>query len=324
MINRILTLAVLGAAVISNTGCSNDSGFKKVHGIEYKILKDAPGPTAKMGDIIELNLVAKVDTLVLFDSHRQQGGNPPVPMIRKVDSVRMAGQFEAIFPYLSVGDSAIEYISCDTIIKTIPADKRDMVLQQSPWMKKGKKITVTMSVVSIKSMDDYRKEQQAEQAKMMEDMKAKEAAQAPIDDKALQDYFAKNNVKAQKTASGLYYVVSKTGAGAQITAGQMVSMMYTGKTLDGKAFDSNVDTTIGHHGTAPLSFAVGAHQMIPGVDEAAALLKKGAKATLYLPSQLGYGSRGNGSIPPNAILVFDIEITDVKAAPAHPAAPPAQ
>ena len=84
--------------------------------------------------------------------------------------------------------------------------------------------------------------------------------------------------------------------------------------LDGKAFDSNVDTSVGHHGTDPLTFSVGAHQMIAGVDEGVALLKKGSEATLYLPSALGYGEQAPPNIGPNQILVFDVSITDVKPA----------
>jgi FKBP-type peptidyl-prolyl cis-trans isomerase FkpA len=130
----------------------------------------------------------------------------------------------------------------------------------------------------------------------------------------LQDYFAKNNIKAQKTASGLYYTIQKPGSGAQIEKGQTVSMKYTGKTLEGKAFDSNVDTAVGHHGTAPLTFPVGMGQMIPGVDEGVGLLKKGAKATLYLPSPIAYGAQSpSPNIAPNSVLIFEVDITDVKA-----------
>jgi FKBP-type peptidyl-prolyl cis-trans isomerase len=143
----------------------------------------------------------------------------------------------------------------------------------------------------------------------------------------LQAYFAKNNIKAQKTASGLYYTIQRPGSGPDVAKGQTVSMKYTGKTLAGKAFDSNVDTSIGHHGTTPLTFKVGQGQMIPGVDEGVGLLKKGSKATLYLPSPLAYGTRGAGpDVGPNSILIFDVEITDVKTVADKPMgeAPPQQ
>ncbi len=305
MIKRIIPIAILGLAIISNTGCKNDSGFKKLKGIEYKIVKDVPGKNAQMGDIVEFNIVAKADTMVLGDSRKQNG--KPVPM--RVEEIKGSGQWQAVFPMLSAGDSAIVEISCDTIMKNLPPNQQ----QLPPWMKKGKKITINLSIVSIKSMDDYKKEMDAKQAEQQKEMKAKAEQQMPIDDKMLQDYFAKNNIKDQKTASGLYYTIQKPGSGENIAKGQTVSMKYTGKTLEGKAFDSNVDTSIGHHGTAPLTFKAGTGQMIPGMDEGVTLLKKGSKATLYLPSPLAYGAQAAGpEVGPNSILIFDVEITDVK------------
>jgi len=313
MIKRILTIALLSVAIISNTGCSSNGGFKQTHGISYKIIKDVPGRTARMGDIVEFNFTVKVDTvpgqaLVIVDT-RKQGK----PQVTRVDTIRQTGDFQAVFPFLSVGDSALVEVSCDTILKTVPPN----ALGNLPkWLKKGNKVVINVAVVSIKSMDEYKKDMEAKQAQMQQEMKAKMEQQKPIDDKILQDYFAKNNIKAEKTASGLYYTIQKPGSGPAIAKGQMVSMMYTGKTLDGKAFDSNVDTSVGHHGTEPLKWPVGSGQMIPGVDEGAALLKKGAKATLYLPSPLAYGPQSpNPGIAPNSVLIFEVEVMDVKDAP---------
>jgi FKBP-type peptidyl-prolyl cis-trans isomerase len=316
MLKRILPIALLGAAIISNTGCKSGGDFKHINGVSYKIIKDAPGKNAKIGDIVEFNILVKTDTLpgkalVLADS-RKQGK----PSVTRVDSARQIGDFQAIFPYLSVGDSALVEVSCDTILKTVPPNQ---MANLPKWLKKGNKVSISVVVVSIKTMEEYQGEMKAKQEQMQNEMKAKAAQQMPVDDKILTDYFAKNNVKAQKTASGLYYTIQKPGSGAQITKGQVVSMMYTGKTLDGKAFDSNVDTAVGHHGNAPLKFAQGTGQMIPGVDEGAGLLKKGAKATFYVPSPLAYGAQSPGpNIAPNSILIFDVEVSDVKAADANP------
>ena len=151
---------------------------------------------------------------------------------------------------------------------------------------------------------------------MKKDLADNAAKQKGIDDRILQDYFAKNNIKAEKTASGLYYTIQKAGSGAQIAKGQSVGMMYTGKTLDGMVFDSNMDPEVAKkngHGTDALKFVVGMGQMIPGVDEGVGLLKKGAKATLYLPSPIAYGAQSpSPNIAPNAILIFEVEITEVK------------
>ncbi len=310
MIKRILTLAVLGAAFISTTGCKNDGGFKKTQGISYKIIKDAPGPTAKIGDYIELNVLIKVDTMVIMDSRKNQTGEP---VGAPVQAAKENGDIQAVFPMLSAGDSVVVEVSCDTLLKNFEKSKRQPNLP--PWFKKGKKITYYLSVVSIKSMDDYRKEMEAKQAKMMQDMKAKEAAQAPIDDKLLQDYLAKNNIKAQKTASGLYYTIAKPGSGENPKAGQDVTMKYLGKTLEGKQFDANMDESYNYlPGKTPFTFVIGQHQVIGGWDEGVALLKKGARATLYIPSPLAYGAQSpSQDVPPNSILVFNVEVVDIKA-----------
>ncbi len=319
MIKRILSVALLSAVVISNTGCGGKGDFKTVHGISYKIIKDAPGKTAKMGDIVEYHLFVKVDTLpgkslILADSRKQNNGQPQPD---RVDTIRMVGDYRAVFPFMSAGDSALVEVSCDTILKTVPPNQMGNL---PPWLKKGNKVVITVAMVGIKSMEEFQKEMSEKQSKMMAEMKEKAEAQKPIDDKILQDYFAKNNVKPAKTESGLYYTIEKPGNGANVAKGQMVSIKYTGKTLDGKAFDSNVDTSVGHHGTAPLTWSAGSGQMIPGMDEGIQLLKKGAKATLYLPSPLAYGAQSpSPNIGPNSILMFDVEVLDVKAA-AAPAA----
>ena len=133
--------------------------------------------------------------------------------------------------------------------------------------------------------------------------------QKATDDKILTEYFAKNHIKAMKTASGLYYVISKKGTGSNAKAGQMVSMNYIGKFMDGKKFDGNVDENYQPvNGRTPLNFKLGIGQVIRGWDEGIQLLNTGCRATLYIPSGLAYGPGGRPSIPPNSILVFDVEL----------------
>jgi FKBP-type peptidyl-prolyl cis-trans isomerase FkpA len=137
---------------------------------------------------------------------------------------------------------------------------------------------------------------------------------AAEESKKLQEYFTKNNLKPNKTASGLYYIIKKEGSGDPITAGQKVTMNYIGKLLDGTSFDANMDSTCNLlPGKQPFSFTPGSHQVIAGWDEGVTLLKKGATATFFIPSNLGYGSQGNHGIPPYASLVFDVNVADVAA-----------
>jgi FKBP-type peptidyl-prolyl cis-trans isomerase len=110
-----------------------------------------------------------------------------------------------------------------------------------------------------------------------------------------------------KTPSGLEYIETQAGTGAQAAAGKTVSVHYTGKLTNGKVFDSSLT-----RGT-PIEFKLGAGHVIKGWDEGIALMKVGGKATLTIPPQLGYGERGAGGvIPPNATLIFDVELVSVK------------
>ena len=115
------------------------------------------------------------------------------------------------------------------------------------------------------------------------------------------------NGENMKTASGLDYVEVEAGTGAQAAAGKTVSVHYTGKFQDGKVFDSSVSRG------DPLTFRLGVGQVIKGWDEGIALMKVGGKAQLTIPPQLAYGERGaSGVIPPNATLIFDVELIAVK------------
>lgn len=140
--------------------------------------------------------------------------------------------------------------------------------------------------------------------------KAQDATQAAKDEATLKAYFAKNKIKATRTPSGLYYVIHKKGSGANAQKGQMVSMKYMGKFLDGKMFDGNMDDKYNLTRNA-LNFKIGVGQVIAGWDEGILLLNPGTQATLYIPSGIGYGPGGRGPIPPNSIMMFDVELISV-------------
>ncbi len=118
------------------------------------------------------------------------------------------------------------------------------------------------------------------------------------------------------TASGLSYVILAEGTGEVAAAGDIVGMQYTGWLTDGTKFDSSLD-----HGGQPFTFNLGKGQVIPGWDEGVAGMKVGEKRQLQIPSKLGYGETGTpgGPIPPNANLVFDVELVKVTRIPTAPA-----
>ena len=113
------------------------------------------------------------------------------------------------------------------------------------------------------------------------------------------------------TPSGLKYIDTKVGTGAAPKTGQTCVMHYTGWLYDGgkkgAKFDSSVDRG------QPFEFKIGQRQVIGGWDEGVATMKVGGKRTLIIPPELGYGARGAGMvIPPNATLMFDVELLAIK------------
>jgi peptidylprolyl isomerase len=137
------------------------------------------------------------------------------------------------------------------------------------------------------------------------------ASAMAISDGSLSLAMAQAAGKPMTTASGLQITDSKVGTGAMPKRGQICVMHYTGwlyeNGVKGKKFDSSVDRN------EPFEFPIGQKQVIAGWDEGVATMKVGGKRTLIIPPELGYGARGAGGIiPPNATLIFDVELLGVK------------
>jgi FKBP-type peptidyl-prolyl cis-trans isomerase len=291
-----IVFAFLSMSAVVFTQNLEAQSFKKLpSGLEFALVKDAPGTKfAKEGSMITINIRTILNDSVLFDSYKMNN-NEPVPA--QVSKPGFNGDIMEGFTYATEGDSIILRSPVDSIFKNA---------QVPPFAKSGDKVTFYIKMVSVKTAEEYKKEQDEAANK-----------QTVADDKLIQEYIKKNKIKATKTASGLYYVITQKGAGELAKAGQDITMNYSGFLLDGTAFDSNVDAKFGH--VQPFNFKLGSGQVIKGWDEGIALLNKGAKAKLIIPSPSAYGSRsmpGNANnpkgIPANSVLIFDVEMVDAK------------
>ncbi|PKW30006.1 peptidylprolyl isomerase [Flavobacterium lindanitolerans] len=160
------------------------------------------------------------------------------------------------------------------------------------------------SIEIIREGDEAKKWNAIEAFRVFEGSRAKREAQAREEAEAKMEKLAAG---FDKTESGLRYKMIQKGNGKKAENGKVVSVHYTGQLEDGKVFDSSYPRK------KPIEFPLGKGHVIEGWDEGIALLQVGDKARFVIPSHLGYGSRGAGGvIPPNATLVFDVELMDVK------------
>ncbi|MCW3122414.1 MAG: hypothetical protein JWQ38_1906 [Flavipsychrobacter sp.] len=270
-------------------------GFKMLpSGLSYKIIQHGTGTKKPMAtDHIEMFIHVHVPVpggdSTIFDSRKMFSATKPVSFA--ITPPKFKGDPIEGFMMMVAGDSAVFTLPIDSMKKAGN--------QLLPWMTDDMKIEYDVVMVSVKTDAEEKKDNEERAAK-----------QISIDDKILQEYFTKHGIKPLKTASGLYYTLANPGTGDKVKFGQKVSVNYTGKFMDGKPFDSNTDSNF-HH-LQSFDVEVGKGRVIKGWDEGLMLLKKGAKATFYIPSNLAYGAQERNPIPANSILVFDVEITDVQ------------
>lgn len=304
---RIVYAAVICALAVS--ACTTP--FKKAKdGTEYKVISNKKGKKILAGEVMEFNGVIRYKDSILGSSWEDG-----MPQYGRYDTAQFPSPYKEAFKVLHVGDSIVFRMSTDSIIKTG---------QAPPFMKKGQYI-----YRSFKMENAYATEQQADSAQKTHIKVAQERAnqkqlkqvekdiatnkeQIAKDSKLIDEYLAKNNIKATKTSWGTYVAIQTEGAGPKLTAKDVASVNYTGRTFDSsKVFDSNTDPKFQH--VTPYEVPVGQFSgIIIGWPDALKEMKKGTKATVYIPSSLAYGKNGRApEIKPDQILVFDMEVLDV-------------
>ena len=279
----MLILSALGFGLIS---CGSDSFKQSENGYQYKFVRQSEGMKPQDGAYLEYNMrYTNEKDSTLYDS-----GENPYPVVVPFNSQQWeeSGPFYKALLTLAEGDSIILKIPTKRLFNEsfnseVPGD-----------LNEDGEITMYVGFTRMMTEGEFR-----------DVIAARESDQMAVDIAEIERFLAASGIAAQSTESGLHYVITKPGSGENASPGSTVSVHYEGSLLDGTVFDSSIDRG------EPLSFPLGMGQVIPGWDEGIALLNKGAKATLYIPSGLAYGPMGAGSvIAPNSILKFEVELVD--------------
>lgn len=296
---KYLILILTAASVISFAACKSGSttkdGYKILaDGLEMKLSEDKPTPNADSGSTVKMHVTFSVDDSLVFDSRKVPNAQPIEQIISP--SKNVADLMNGLM-LMSAGDKGTFRVISDSIFK-------DPSMQRPPFIKVGSIMSWEVEMIEVKTAADIEKETAA--------VLANEAS-------IIEKYIADNKLNATKTPSGMYIVTVKEGTGESPKVGQEVTMNYTGQLLDGTVFDSNEDQKFNH--LDPFKFALGTGQVIKGWDEGVALMKKGGKAKLIIPSGLAYGARAMPGqdanpkgIPANSPLMFDVTLISFKDA----------
>ncbi|ANQ50333.1 FKBP-type peptidyl-prolyl cis-trans isomerase [Flammeovirga yaeyamensis] len=292
---QITKKIAVAALMLGAVACAK----KTPSGKEFKIVESGNGVKPIENNVVEFKFSISDDKdSTLFENSMMGRGEyemfvlPPDSVFKK--AIAEGQQIDPIIEMLTMaheGDSTqMSIVAKDFFGKMLPPFVKDSL----DVVKVGLRISRVFD-----NREDYTQVKEAE-------MEAAAEAQKATDDKVITDFLTENKIEGvQKTESGLYYIITKEGKGENPTAGDNVKVHYTGTLLDGSKFDSSVDRG------QPLPFVLGQGRVIKGWDEGIALLNKGAKATLYIPSGLAYGPRAMGAqIPANSVLKFDVELVD--------------
>lgn len=257
---------------------------KTKSGVAINFIRGGNGVNPNHGEIISLNMTyASEDGKMLFDT-REIGA--PVQIMFDTSQWKYGGMLYEVLELLEIDDSVqFEIPAQDLYEVSFQGQIPDSIDSDADIIfNLGFKASVPQEVLRVK----------------------RESERAVVEAGILDNFLLENGIDAQTTTSGLRYVITKSGDGSTPRIGEEVSVHYEGTLLNGNVFDSS-------YGKSPFTFYLGYGQVIKGWDEGIALINKGSKATLYIPSSLGYGEVGSGRvIPSNSILKFDVELVSIK------------
>lgn len=290
-------------ALMVSYGCQKSRTGPQVTalGTEYILHTDiTEGPVAEVGSFAYIQAAIRNGDSVVFDTRDNAAPPTAVQILSDTLGADQVGPVEDALRGLRTGDSLTVIFRIDTLES------------KPPGFEDADAIYYDIVITEIVSESEFNTRREAEQAKLQvkrDEVMAREPAVAAMVAGTQSAYQAGTLENIQTTPSGLKYVIHEAGTGEQAAPGKTVTVQYFGVLAEnGKAFDQSFIRGQG------ISFPLGAGRVITGWDEGISLLKEGAKATLIVPSELGYGAAGtpDGSIPPNSELMFYVELEKVQ------------
>lgn len=266
---RHIVLSFFFGATIIFTACS--SGFETTEsGLEYQfVIRNSDALQPIVNDIVAIRLTCRNQEGVIVDE-------TPLFKMQLKDA--------------PVGHPTIE----EGLLMMHKGDSVALRLQAQFYGKNNLQIGDSLLTVSIKMVDVIPYEE------FERDREAARIAGEREEDLLLNEYLEKNNINIEPTLSGLYFIETEEGKGPSPIPGKMVAIHYEAYFLNGQVFDSSY----GRH--EPLKFRLGSMQVIQGLEEGVARMRKGGRATLIIPSPLAYGDQQVGPVPPFATLIFEV------------------
>lgn len=304
-----ITKMLIGLLLVLCVACNN-SERETLSGLKFKVVKEGTGVPVAVGEVLIFNFVFK-DSKDSVWRNTYEMDFPPYIVMPDTTGIKREDGMTQMLRMITPGDSVVLDISIkdffkDIVRQPIPPDF-DTTLIFTYQIKAER--TMSRDAFTAYQRDFFEQKRKDQQAK---------------DSVAIEAYLAKNNIIAQKTESGLYYVITKPGKGENGQPGQFAKVDYAGYTLNGEYFDTSVKSVAIEKGIydperekfapyAPYEVIIDRTQVIKGWHEALKVLNKGSKATIFIPSAMAYGpQRRSEVIKENEVLIFDLEIVDLK------------
>lgn len=281
-------------AIIAIALCGACSKTRETpNGLKVKVLREGEGEFAVPGQFVVMTMLLKDSRDSVWRDTRREGVPMMIP-VRDTSFIKDEKGVESVFRVLKKGDSVMVATTAKSIFEGQP---------MPPGVKPEDEFTILLCVKEVADREGINRLQEKVQAEAYRKNRMQQEGQLTLDTVAIDVYLAEKKINAVKDKSGLRYVITQQGTGAKPVPSSTVTVNYKGSLLeDGRVFDQSQN---------PVEFPLG--NMIQGWQIGFQLLPKGTKATLYIPSSLGYGPNGyQPDIPPNAILVFDVELIDFK------------